>query len=311
MRILVFEFMVGGGVADQHPLSDDLQTFYQQGHAMLKAVCEDLLLLGHEVVALVDAEAIDSLPNDVIRVNVERESHTELILWKQAIAADNILLIAPETDGCLEHFANHLSSFYTRFISPNLAFIRLTSDKWKCHNWYSQRNIPCPDSILLAEDSCLNRLPDDFFPCVAKPVDGAGSEGVRLISSSNELENLEIPILLQRFVAGVPASVSVIVESPGQVHFLEPGRQIFDSDPFGVHLRTEFPLNSDLRERALRLAKRVVEANPNVIGYFGIDMVLAEDPNDDVMIEINPRLTTSYCYLRDWSKENLAEKFPF
>jgi predicted ATP-grasp superfamily ATP-dependent carboligase len=54
----------------------------------------------------------------------------------------------------------------------------------------------------------------------------------------------------------------------------------------------------------------VVETSPNTIGYFGIDMILADDPDNDVVIEINPRLTTSYCYLREWSQENLAEKFP-
>ena len=29
MRVLVFEFIVGGGVADQHPLNSELQTFYR------------------------------------------------------------------------------------------------------------------------------------------------------------------------------------------------------------------------------------------------------------------------------------------
>jgi len=311
MRILVFEFMVGGGVADQHPLSEELQTFYQQGHSMLKAVCEDLLQLGHEVAVLADARGDDSLPDDVIRINIKHENHVDLILWKEAAAADSILLIAPETDGCLEHFADQLSSFYMRFISPSVGFIRLTSDKWNCHKWYSQRDVSCPDSILLTEDSCTDSVPGDFFPCVAKPVDGAGSENVRLVSSQCDLATLAKPVLIQRFVPGVPASVSVIVESCDKTHLLEPGRQVFDAEPFGTHLRTEFPLEPELRERALKIAKSVVDASPNVVGYFGIDMVLAEDPDDDVVIEINPRLTTSYCYLREWSKENLAEKFPF
>ena len=310
MRILVFEFMVGGGVADQHPLNSELQTFYQQGHSMLKAVCEDLLQLGHEVVVTVDGRVEESLPHDAIRINVEHEIDLDLTLWTAAVRSDAILLIAPETDGCLEHFADLLSSFYTRFISPSIGYIRLTSDKWKCHQWYSQRNVPCPESILLTANSDLRSLPVNFFPCVAKPVDGAGSEGVRLIDSMRELENLSRPMLLQRYVPGVPASVSVIVESLDLAHYLEPGRQVFDAEPFGVHLRTDFPLDPDLRQRALNLAKSVIDACPNFIGYVGIDMVLADNPGDDVMIEINPRLTTSYCFLREWSKENLAEKFP-
>lgn len=308
MRILVFEFMVGGGVADRHPLSGELQTFYQQGHAMLKAVCEDLLQLGHEVVVPVDIHAGTFLPgSEVVRISVERESDVTPTVFGAAEVADHILLIAPETDGCLEHFAKLLSSFSNRFISPNIGFIRLTADKWKCHNWYSKRNVPCPESILVRENS---EVPSHFFPCVVKPVDGAGSEDVRLVRSANELGAVEKPILLQKFVLGVPASVSVIIESFEKVHYLEPGRQVFDAEPFGTHLRTEYPLDSDLRERALSLARLVVDASPNVIGYFGIDMVLAEEPDGDVVIEINPRLTSSYGFLRAWSGENLAAKFP-
>ena len=307
MRILVFEFMVGGGVADQHPLSDELQTFYQQGHSMLKAVCEDLLLLEHEVVTLVDINANVSLPSEVVRISAERQADLDPTLLAAAIDADRILLIAPETDGCLEHFANLLSSFANRFIGPNIGYIQLTADKFKCHRWCSQRGVPCPETFLLRES---DDLPENFLPCVAKPVDGAGSENVRLISSAAELNDFSAPVLIQKYVAGIAVSVSVIVESSEMVHFLEPGQQVFDAEPFGVHLRTEFPLEPDLRERALKLARLVVDASPNVVGYFGIDMVLTEDVADDVVIEINPRLTTSYYFLREWSKENLAEKFP-
>ena len=93
MRVLVFEFIVGGGVADQHPLNSELQTFYLQGHSMLKAVCEDLLELGHEVIVTVDRRAEETLPNDVIRINIEHESHLDLKLWNAAIQSDAILLI--------------------------------------------------------------------------------------------------------------------------------------------------------------------------------------------------------------------------
>lgn len=310
MRILVFEFMVGGGVANQHPLDSELRTFYQQGHAMLQAVCEDLLQLGHEVAVPVDAHANASLPDNVIRMDVKHEGELDPTLLDSAASADHILLIAPESDGCLEHYANLLSSFSNRFISPNTDFICLASNKWKCHEWFSRRNIPCPDSLMLTDHNDIDGIPEGFFPCVAKPVDGAGSEGVRLVSSVNDLETISTPILLQRFVRGIAASVSVIAESSEKVHFLDPGQQVFDSEPFGVHVRTEFPLESNLRERALKLAKSVVDASPNFLGYAGIDMVLGEDPSDDVVIEINPRLTSSYCFLREWSKENLAEKFP-
>jgi hypothetical protein len=44
------------------------------------------------------------------------------------------------------------------------------------------------------------------------------------------------------------------------------------------------------------------------MGYLGVDLVLGNDPagSGDVVIEINPRLTTSYVGLRALSRVNLA-----
>lgn len=309
MRILVFEFMVGGGVADQHSLDSNSQEFLQQGHSMLRAVCEDLLELGHEVVTLLDSSVELPIPGGVDRILIDRENDVDPSLLGAAVNADYVLLIAPESDGILLRYAALLSSFADRFISPGIDFIRLTSNKWDCHRWLVDHGGPCPETILLEGDSDM--IEQSFFPCVAKPVDGAGSEGVQLIQMRKELESLSRPILLQRFVEGVPASVSIIALPDDEPIVLEPGRQVFDADPFGVHLRTEFPLEPSLRRRAFALAQKVVNSLPATRGYFGIDMVLADDPNDDVVIEVNPRLTTSYTWLRKWNGENLAAKFPF
>lgn len=309
MTILVFEFMVGGGVADQHPLDDHLKVFFEQGHSMLKAVCEDLSSLGHRLIVPVDVKVQHSLPASVSVKNVATEGELDSALTAAANEAQHILLIAPESDGCLEHFADLLSPWAERFLSPDLEFIRLTANKWKCHQWLSQRDVPCPETVMVTGEETPS-LSDSFFPCVAKPVDGAGSEGVRLIESRKDLSSVEAPILLQKFVSGTPASVSVIV-SGEEIHFLEPGRQVFDNDPFGIHLRTEYPLERSLKERALKLAQMTLTALPKTQGYFGIDMVLADDPNNDVVIEINPRLTTSWVWLREYNGENLASKFPF
>ena len=48
---------------------------------------------------------------------------------------------------------------------------------------------------------------------------------------------------------------------------------------------------------------------PGLHGYFGVDLVLgaAADGSEDAVIEINPRLTTSYIGLRRLARFNLAE----
>jgi len=49
-------------------------------------------------------------------------------------------------------------------------------------------------------------------------------------------------------------------------------------------------------ERAIDAALRTCNALPGLRGYIGVDLVLTE--SDAVVIEVNPRLTTSYLGLR-------------
>jgi len=68
------------------------------------------------------------------------------------------------------------------------------------------------------------------------------------------------------------------------------------------------PLAPHLAERAVRLGRRAVAALPEPAGYLGVDVVLgtACDGRSDVVVEVNPRLTTSYVGLRAAAAVNLA-----
>lgn len=74
------------------------------------------------------------------------------------------------------------------------------------------------------------------------------------------------------------------------------------------YLGGRLPLSPPLAERAQRLALATMAAMPTTVGYVGIDLVLgvADDGSEDTVIEINPRLTTSYVGLRAACRENLA-----
>jgi predicted ATP-grasp superfamily ATP-dependent carboligase len=64
----------------------------------------------------------------------------------------------------------------------------------------------------------------------------------------------------------------------------------------------------ELARRATGLATRALDAMPPALGYVGVDLVLGNDPDggEDVVVEVNPRLTTSYVGVRQAVKENLA-----
>ena len=112
-------------------------------------------------------------------------------------------------------------------------------------------------------------------------------------------------MLLQPFVQGTPASVAFLV-GPRQQLALLPSAQHLSADGRFRYLGGALPLPPGLAHRAIHLGEQAVAAVAGLQGYVGVDLVLADDGGDQV-IEINPRLTTSYIGLRRLAGGNLAE----
>jgi predicted ATP-grasp superfamily ATP-dependent carboligase len=68
------------------------------------------------------------------------------------------------------------------------------------------------------------------------------------------------------------------------------------------------PIEPALADRAQRLALAALACFPATRGYVGVDLILgqADDGSGDVVVEVNPRLTTSYVGLRRLLQTNLA-----
>ena len=69
------------------------------------------------------------------------------------------------------------------------------------------------------------------------------------------------------------------------------------------------PIELELAKRAIELGRRALIVTHGRRGYVGLDLVLGEatDGSQDYVIEVNPRITTSYLGLRQASKTNLAQ----
>jgi predicted ATP-grasp superfamily ATP-dependent carboligase len=113
--------------------------------------------------------------------------------------------------------------------------------------------------------------------------------------------------VVQPFVPGKPASVALLVGA-GRVFSLQPAEQILSADGTFHYLGGRSPLPAAEERRARRLGERAAATVPGLRGFVGLDIVLGEDPDGsgDAVIEINPRLTTSYAGLREVARFNLA-----
>ncbi len=113
--------------------------------------------------------------------------------------------------------------------------------------------------------------------------------------------------MLQWYVPGLPASVAFL--GGAEKRFSLPAvEQRLSEDGRFRYLGGRLPLPGHLDRRARSLAERAVECVEGLRGWFGVDLVLGDaiDGSEDVAIEINPRLTTSYLGLRRLARFNLA-----
>lgn len=303
MQVFLFEFVSGGGfVNDPAPGS-----LLREGGAMMGALADDLVAAGVEVVALRDARLSQRHPRGVCTHAVRTPEEFSAGFTRLTAFADWTIVIAPELSGHLLRLCRHVMASGGRLFGPEPAVVELASDKQRTADHLSAAGIPVPEGRSL---SATDRLPFDFpYPGVLKPRFGAGSQGVRLVESSRETirNSSELSWRLERFQPGIAASVAILC-GPGRRVPLLACRQHVSSDGRFTYQGGSLPLPEELASRAAELAERAVAALPNPTGYIGVDLVLGNDPHGqkDVVIEINPRLTTSYVGLRCAAEVNLA-----
>lgn len=224
--------------------------------------------------------------------------------------SDAALIIAPEFEGLLWDLSQKCRERGVPLLSPSPDFVAIAADKHATAERLRAVSVATPTGGLWRDGRWLTP------PCeapsgerlVCKPNDGAGSLDMQALPLG-ELHRLPHDRLwrIECRVPGKPVSVSLLCGGPtplpcpallqrmsrdGHFHYL-------GGCTIGEHA---------LQQRAQQLAQRAVAAMPPCVGYVGVDLVLgsAGDGSGDVVIEVNPRLTTSYVGLRHLSHSNLA-----
>ncbi|QEG35551.1 ATP-grasp domain-containing protein [Bythopirellula goksoeyrii] len=306
MNIFVYEWITGGGLVEEPgALPASLLT---EGEAMLVALATDFAALPNASVSVLRDARLDAVPLsycEVIEVHSREHQLEELI--RLSSEADHTLVIAPEFDGILASTVKRLRKSCGRLLNASDEFIAMTADKHRTAQHLAAAGARVPQGTLLDADA--EKLPMDFpYPAVIKPVDGAGSQDTYLVNSCHdEPPPHPWPRRLERYCSGIPASVALLC-GPEDCLPLPACRQNLTDDGRLGYLGGSLLWETELAERATKLASQAVNSIPGAIGYVGVDLVLGKeaDGSEDVVIEINPRLTTSYVGLRAMTDDNLA-----
>ncbi len=312
MRIFLYEFVTGGGWY-WHTAGPPPETLLVEGRAMLRALAADFTSVGGiSVEVLRDARYRGcELPGCTIH-EVASAAEEQQAIGRISAAADWTVMIAPEFCGHLYARCQAVESAGGTLLGPDSQLVALTSDKHATAEHLGRHGVRVPRGVALAP---FAPLPADFdYPAVLKPRDGAGSQGIEWISTRpadrvrpTDRVNGALPARLETFCAGTAASVAVLC-GPDQIVPLQPCLQLLGGDHGFTYLGGSLPIPRRLANRATQLATQAVRSLPGRLGYLGVDLVLGADPSgaDDVVVEINPRLTTSYVGLRALLDGNLA-----
>lgn len=303
MRWLVSEYFLSGAWRLEHPEEPPPDSLMTEGIAMVQAICRDLGKVQDHVSVLMDAEQPIALP-DAHPIPTNNELHD---LVKFADQFDWVLVIAPEfEDELVRRIALLEQTVPDRVFSPPLEFVELASDKSETAERLHQAGIPVPEGRKLLPGESF---PLDFpLPGVLKLNDGAGSYGTRLIETYQQgkaaWREFSRPARLEAFCSGTPASIACLGQIDKPV-LLPPCKQQISSDGNFSYQGGSLPLRADLTERATQLARRVFAEVPFSQGYAGIDLILGETAAEDYVLEINPRITTSFLGLTAATQNSL------
>jgi predicted ATP-grasp superfamily ATP-dependent carboligase len=304
MKVFLAEYVCGGGFGNLSvdSIEDSLRL---EGAAMASALAEDVAKVA-ELCVPVDPRLVPCLPDCEQHLIQPGES-----LWGQwaraAEGCDAAIVIAPEKDGILAKAVGMLRAANVDVIAGSGDFLRVASDKQQTARAFMAAGVPHPVTFLPTDPRSITRLRfcDRF---IVKPRDGCGTESIALFDDLDRAMNSATDNdLIQGYVPGQAASVAVIV-SGGEVVVLPAVSQDISIENC-AYRGGQGPLDNDLQRRAAALAQCAIAAMPpSARGFVGLDLILGEDVGDDVVIEINPRLTTSYVGLRHMIAGNLGAR---
>ena len=310
MRILLYEYLTGGGLwSDQ--LEDPLQhPLLAEGRAMVEAVGTDLQrVAGVQLVTFQDARLARHCAPPGAVVSITGAPHEQKALADWSSRVDGVLLIAPEHGGRLLCRSRWVERHGGRLLSPDAAFVEIATDKSRTAGLLAASGVAVPRAVQLDPGV---PIPDGFpFPAVLKPNDGVGAFETHLLADRAAAVRLRGTYggvrRLEAYCAGLPASVLAMC-GPAGPRLLPACQQRVTCAGQFCYAGGTFPLPDPLAQRAGPLARAALAALPRTGGFVGVDMILgaAPDGTGDVVLEVNPRLTTSYVGLRCGTSANLA-----
>lgn len=282
MKVLLFEYVTGGGFLDE-------------------TIPESL---AHEGQIMIDA----------LRSNFEKLPDVEIVLFqvKENVFAEfqhalkNVQaawIIAPELDGILEKLCLQVEQANKILLTSPAKAVAKTANKLTTFEILTAAQIPTVKTEIFNSEKNY----DKTCEWVIKPFDGAGAENTFLLQTEKDWSALpcfEKDFLIQPHIHGEKRSLSCLFQN-GTTRVLCVNLQQFDIENQVFKLKN-IDVNFTQDDGSYqKLATKIAQAFPDLFGYVGIDLI--ENDTGCFVLEINPRLTTSFVQIEEKLGINVAE----
>lgn len=308
MKLLVFEYATALGIEDP--------SITVEGRNILEGLLNDLKSTGADYISP-ESAGIGYKPRDGEEKCNPVAVDGDLTGWlgENLSKYDACLAVAPEENLILYEITKILEKNDVLTIGSSSGAVFACSDKVETH-----RLLKDDHPVVNGGKVSFNELKEhkNIFTgdrkMLVKPADGVSCTGVQVVRSYADFikatahlkRNTSLPyFLLQDYVEGVSTSVSILSTGKESVA-LSLNRQKININQGKLEYNGgEVPYEHPLAVDAKEIASKAVKSIGGLKGYVGVDLLLGEEQVH--ILEINPRLTTSYVALRQLLNFNLGK----
>jgi predicted ATP-grasp superfamily ATP-dependent carboligase len=307
MRLLVFEFITGGGFINQS-LPPSL---LQEGYLMRNALLDDLCVLdGLELLVLQDervAFASKTNHKDISYLTISEGMDMQQLLAEKSSTYEAVWLIAPETKGVLAYWAQFFNKQGKQMCLSGQDAIELCQDKLATFYCLQKSGVACVPSYLFDPNVVI-----ESGLWVLKANNSVGCDEVYLLREEQHRQEVIARLIpgyryiLQPYVSGKVLSLSCLLYQ-GQAFFICCNEQQINVEQQQFVLSAcRVNVQTESFQQYQQLCQSIAVVIPQLFGYIGIDFIETE-AGENLILEINPRLTSSYAGINEATGLNVAE----
>ena len=292
-KILIYEYITGGGLINEDLTSDLMheatlmtKSLYSSGENSRYFDCDHLL----------DYRLKDLYKDNSIIIRKKDDLYNTNLLRNY----NYVLPVIPESNLKLYDYAKYLEANKINMLLSDSKTIKICSDKYEFYKFIRNNKLNTIKTYLKYTENMNGRK------FVIKDRYGVGCSYVKITKDINKLRTINSNNIIQDYIVGQDYSVSVFFTREGfklltinkQCIRINQNDQIY---LFGIMIN----IKHDCYIKIISIISKIKNIFPGLRGFVGIDLLI--NNKEIFIIEINPRLTTSFVGVYDTLGVNIID----